>query len=197
MGQAIAKKQTDVDLPGGKLGVLIRELQQLRWAKDAAEWTLLKRCQEVEESGEWREQFETFDTLLERFCVCAPRRYREFISAERTLGETKALAKSAGMASVLKAATISKPVLRANFLEAANARAAATGVPWSDQEAKTMRDKIAGSEPKASVWNARVTELSTLRVENVRLQRENRELVGKVRDLEAKLRAAGKAKTKA
>lgn len=193
------KNETEVDLPNGHLGELVRELQQLRWASDAAEWTLLKRCQEVDASNEWHGAFKTFDTLLERFNVCAPRRYREFVAAEETLGETRELAQRAGMSSVIQAATIDSKGVRAKYLEAATARAEATGVPWSDQQARSMRDKFAGSPPKISTWNNRVDELMKLRAENVRLQQENRalkkEIEAKGKEL-AKLTAAVKAKKK-
>lgn len=175
MGE-IQRKSDEQAIPGGRLGELIRELQQLRWARDAAEWTLLKRCQQVEEGGEWREAFETFDALLEDFHVCSPRRYRDFVAAEEALGETKELAESAGVPSMLQAAKIKKAEHRALFLEAATERAKATGVPWSDQEAKTSRDKIAGCEPKPSTWNTRASELMELRRQNAALQARVREL---------------------
>jgi methionyl-tRNA formyltransferase len=193
-----------VDLPGGELGDVIRELQQLRWASDAAEWTLLKRCQEVESSDIWKEHFRTFDTLLTRFNVCSSTRYREFVAAEAQLGETRELAKKAGMSSVLQAAKIKQPERRAMFLEASTQRAKATGVPWSNQEAKAMRNKIAGTEPQPSAWNTRVDELSRLRTENAQLQRQARELasqveakdkeIAKLRERLVKIEAKGGAK---
>ena len=191
---------TGPTLPNGHLGELVRELQQLRWASDAAQWTLLKRCQQVEAQHRnlWRSQFASFDKLLSTFDICTPVRYREFVAATDKLGDKQmeSLAKRIGLPATLAAATIENDGRREVYIEAADTRAgteAGKGVLWSPQEAKRQCRQIAGTQPKDSAWNGRKTELDTLRAQNAELHRKVKTLEAQVatRDKEiAKLKAA-------
>lgn len=173
---------------------LVETLQAARRDADAAEAVLLALCMkaESEKVALWREHWATFDLFLEKFRICDSTRYREYVAAQG-MRDVAARANEIGVAAVLQAGKIVDPGRRAKFIEAAVERLQSTGVPLSDQQARTMRIRVGGSQPQDSAWNKRADEREQLKREKLELERKlyaAEQEIAELREENAKMKKA-------
>ena len=156
-----------------ELLALVEELQAAKRDRDAADARLLNLCMtaEKERVSLWREHWATFDKFLEKFRIVDSTRYREYVAAMK-MKDVAASADDIGVAAVLQAGKIANVGRRTKFLEGTRERMRATGGPLSDQQARTMRLRIGGSQPMDSAWNRSLDERAKLRQEKLDLERQ-------------------------
>ena len=196
----MANLASDVGELSPDLLALVETLQAARRDADAAEAVLLALCMKAESEKVtlWREHWATFDLFLEKFRICDSTRYREYIAAQG-MRDVAARANEIGVAAVLQAGKIVDPARRAKFIEAAVERIHATGVPLSDQQARTMRIRVGGSQPQDSAWNKRADEREQLKREKLELERKlyaAEQEIAELRAENAKLKAMSKGTKK-
>ena len=155
---------------------IVNSLKAFRRDVDTAEARLFREAYKIETTRDrlWKQIYATFDACLENLHICDSRRYRNFLAAEGLLGPRQVDA--IGVPSALQATKIADPQRQQKFVEAAAKRKIDDGVPWSDQQAVTMRKTIAGQAPKDSTYNKRVDREARQNGEIVELRRENQDL---------------------
>jgi len=149
------------------------ELRRLKSDAHAMEMRLFRRAAEIEASvpaKTWAEHYVSFDGFLREFQVCSPARYRHFVAALR-LADVEPVADQLGVGTTIQVAELPDAARRATMIEAAIEHRTARGVQWSDSEARRVRVRVAGAEPKDTGWNTRATEREALRQENLELKK--------------------------
>jgi len=166
---------------------IVDTLKTLRRDVDAAEARLLREAHKIETTRDrlWKQIYATFDECLEDLHICDSKRYRNFLAVEGVLGARQVDA--IGVPSALQAAKIPDPVFQQKYVEAAAKRMTDEGVPWSDQQAATMRKNIAGQPPKPSIFNKRVDRETALHTENVELKRQIQDLRRQIKEKDAEI----------
>jgi hypothetical protein len=166
---------------------VVETLKSLRRSVVAAESHLFREAHKIETTRDrlWKQIYATFDECLKDLHICDPTRYRNFLAAENALGARQIDA--IGVPSAIQATKIHNPEDQQKFIQAAAKRNTDDGVPWSDQQAATMRKTISPPPPKLSNWNKKVDRETALHAENVELKRQVQNLKREIKEKDAEI----------
>lgn len=165
---------------------IIEELRALRTRWYEAEFEFYKEARTIEDSrrDEWRQDFVTFDELLDRSDVCESSRYRSFIEACDVLGEDKV--RYIGIAAAIVAARHHDGVERKKMIEHFELSRKENGKPLSERQVRSVQIRLSKEErqsgyaERATRREGREQELYAETVELRRrvkaLEKENGEL---------------------
>jgi outer membrane murein-binding lipoprotein Lpp len=183
------------------LEVLVRELQGLRIAHDAARAALFNRAHQIEvgHADLWKGAgFASFDGFLRHYDICESPLYRDYIGAMK-IQEIAKVSSTIGVHATAAAGQIANKGRREKYIQTAVMRFERDGVPWSSKEARSQAQSIAGTPPKDSNMNKLATEQERLHAEVVdlrkKLQAAEREVRALTEENEKLKRKLGSKKT--
>lgn len=158
---------------------IIDELRQLRTKWYEAEFDFYHAAQEIEQNrrSEWRQDFVTFDELLDHADICNSSRYRAFLEACKLLGKEKVL--FIGIAAAIAAARHQNASERTKMVEHFEMSRKDNGKPLSERQVKSVQIRLA-EEARESGYAQRAAKRAEREQE---LYKEVLELRKKVRTL--------------